>query len=189
MYKGYQKIFWGFFIATFSIIIGFIRIPPPFVGWMVVLSGINILNEGYKTDSFELAAKLSKYLIGLSLLGELISIFSVTSQNRFKLLDFMQIGVLILELLVVYKILEGSIEYLKANEIKIYPTQYEGNLRTYTIFFVIAAILICIGITLNNSVMVIGAILTFILRISVMVMMSNLKKLDIKMYDESKPRV
>jgi len=188
MYKGYQKIFWGFFIATFSIIIGFIRIPPPFVGWMVVLSGINILNEGYKTDSFELAAKSSKYLIGLSLLGELISIFSVTSQNRFKLLDFMQIGVLILELLVVYKILEGSIEYLKANEIKIYP-QYEGSLRNYTIFFVIATILICIGMTLNNSAMVIGGILAFILRISVMVMMSNLKKLDIKMYDESKPRV
>jgi len=183
MEQGYHKIFWGVFITSFNINLKFIKILPAFVGWMVVLSGIKILSESYKTDSFELAAKLSKYLIGLSLLGELISMFSVINLKRFILLDFMLIVVLILELLVVYKILEGSIEYLKANEIKIYP-QYEGSLRNYTIFFVIATILICIGMTLNNSAMVIGGILAFILRISVMVMMSNLKKLDMKMYDE-----
>ena len=60
-----------------------------------------------------------------------------------------------------------------------YPAQYEMNLKTYTIFFCIVTLLISIGLTLNNSMLAIGAILGLILRISVMVMINNIKKINL----------
>lgn len=176
MEKGYKRIFWGVFIATFNIKLGAITILPAFVGWVVIYNGINMLMEEFKTKSFEKAIKYSKYLIGVSIIGELISIFAGTSINSFIIFNYYPILMSILELLIIFHIIDGSMEYLNEKEIDTYPSDYEVNLKTYTIFFVISSVLMCIGITLNNYLLMIGAIIAILLRISTMVMMNNLKK-------------
>lgn len=173
MEKGYKNIFWGLFIATFNINFGFIKVLPAFVGWMILHSGIDILKEEFKSESFVKGGKYSKFLIVLSIIGGLISL----NINAFFLFKYFPIFVEVLELLTIFYIIEGSIEYLKANEVKVYPAQYEANLKTYTISFCIVTLLISIGLTLNNSILSIGAILAIVLRIVVMVMINNFKKM------------
>lgn len=175
MEKGFKNIFWGVFLATFNINFGFIKVLPAFVGWMVLNSGINLLMEEAESESLEKAQKYSKFLVILSIIGGLISL----NINVFFLFKYFPILVEIMELLTIFYLIEGCIEYLKANEVEMYPAQYEMNLKTYTIFFCIVTLLISIGLTLNNSMLAIGAILGLILRISVMVMINNIKKINL----------
>lgn len=179
MVKGYKNIFWGVFIATFNINLAFIKILPAFIGWIIVHNGIIILMEEFKTQSFEKAIKYSKYLIVLSIIGEFLSLFAGISINSIVLFSYFPVVTAIIELLMIFYIIDGSIEYFKEIEEEIYATQYEINLKTYTIFFVIEIILMCIGLMLNNILLTIAVILAIILRISVMVMINNLKKLYI----------
>ena len=37
MMKGYKKIFWGMFLSIFHVNLGYIRILPPFIAYLVVV--------------------------------------------------------------------------------------------------------------------------------------------------------
>lgn len=179
MKEGYNKIFWGIFIATFNIKLGPITILPGFVGWMIVLGGVNILSQEYNLDSFEAAKKYLKILVGLTLIGEVLTLFVGESLNNSLLFLYYPILVVTIELLMTYKILEGSIAYLRQNNLDNIALEYEINLRTYTIFYIIATIVFAIAITFNiEYLLIILAISIIILRISLMMMVSRLKKMD-----------
>jgi len=179
MREGYNKIFWGIFIATFNITLGAIKILPAFVGWMIVLGGINILNQECNLEPFKSGAKYSIYLITLSLIGGAISIFGGTIIDDSLLFLYYPILIVTIELLMTYKILEGSIAYLRQNNLDKVALEYEVNLRTYTIFYIIATIVFATAITFNiEYLLIILAISIIILRISLMMMVSRLKKMD-----------
>lgn len=179
MDKGYQNIFWGLFIISFNITLGIIKILPAFVGWMVILSGINILSEEFKSESFEVAAKYSGYLIALSLAGGALTLFGGSTINSSIILSFYPIIVMIFELLMAYKVLEGTIEYLRLKSLDEIAIDYEKNLRTYIVFYIIFTLSFCIALSLNlGYLLTITAICALILRISLMGMINRMKKLD-----------
>ena len=179
MDKGYQKIFWGLFIVSFNITLGIIKILPAFIGWMVILSGINILYEEFKSESLEVAAKYSRYLIALSLIGGALSLFGGSTINSSIIFTFYPIVVMIFELLMAYKVLEGSIEYLRLKNLDETAIDFEKNLRTYIVFYIIFTLSFCIALSLNlGYLLAITAIFALILRISLMGMINRMKKLD-----------
>lgn len=179
MDKGYQKIFWGLFILSFNITLGIIKILPAFIGWMVILSGINILYEEFKSESFEVAAKYSRYLIALSLVGGALSLFGGPTINNSIIFTFYPIILMIFELLMAYKVLEGSIEYLRLENLDEIAIDFEKNLRTYIVFYVIFTLSFCIALSFNiGYLLTITAIFALILRISLMGMINRMKKMD-----------
>lgn len=179
MDKGYQKIFWGLFIISFNITLGIIKILPAFIGWMVILSGINILYEEFKSESLEVAAKYSGNLIALSLVGGALSLFGGSTINNSIIFTYYPIIVMIFELIMAYKILEGSIEYLRLKNQDEIAIDFEKNLRTYIVFYVIFTLSFCVALSFNiGYLLTITAIFAIILRISLMIMINRMKKMD-----------
>lgn len=177
MDKGYTNIFWGLFIATFNIKLGIIKILPAFIGWIVLRTGLDILNENYENDAFKSAAIYSNWLILLSLFGGLFSFMGAEYSNSSIIFSYSPVIIMIVELLMGYKVLEGSIEYLKSENKEIIALEYEGNLKTYIIFFLISLFTLIIAITLNSrGLITASAILAIIIRISLMVMVNKMKK-------------
>ena len=185
MDKGYHKIFWGLIILSFYINLGPIKILPAFVGWLTILGGINILVQEYHSESFEISAKYSKVLVGLSIIGGLISLFAASYLNNSIVFSYFPIVIVILELLMVNKILEGSIERLKEDELEVNALELEGSQRTYTILFTISTIGIIVAITFNiGYLLTIVAIFSLLIRFFAMGMINNLKKTYLKIETE-----
>lgn len=179
MDKGYQKIFWGLFIVSFNITLGIIKILPAFIGWMVILSGINFLYKEFKSESLKVAAKYSRNLIALSLIGGALSLFGGSSINSSIVFTYYPIILMILELVMAYKILEGSIEYLRLENLDEIAIDFEKNLRTYIVFYVIFTLSFCVALSFNMGyLLTITAIFALILRISLMAMINRMKKMD-----------
>lgn len=180
MENGYQKIFWGVFLATFNIRIGSIKIVPAFAGWLVVLSGVNSLIENYQTISFSKAAKYSKLLILTLLLGSLSSLLVGHIFEGSVLFSFYPIISSIFEVLVIFKVLEGSIDYLKSMDEASLAEEFEAKQRGYTIFWIIVNVVLIIGLTLYSGWIIgFGGLSLIILRIYVMATMSRLRKLEL----------
>lgn len=178
MDKGYHKVFWGLFIATFNINLGIVKILPAFVGWIVISQGIDLLKEQFSTEAFDSAGKFSMLLVLLSLLGGGIALFGGPNINSSLILSYYPILTLGFDMLFGYKLLGGSIEYLEVVGNDELSSQYEGNQRTYTIFMVIAILAYILSNTINSSGLnTASAFLFIIIRISLMVMVNNLKKL------------
>lgn len=180
MENGYQKIFWGVFLATFNITIGSIKIVPAFVGWLVVLSGVNRLIENYQTISFGAAAKYNKILILTLLLGSLSSLLGAKIIEGSVLFLYYPIFSSIFEVIVIFKVLEGSINYLKSMDEDSLAQEFEAKQRGYTIFWVIVNVVLIIGLTLYSEWLIgFGGLSLIVLRIYVMTSMSRLRKLEL----------
>lgn len=181
MGRGYKTIFWGVFLATFNITLGAIKIVPTFVGWMVVLSGINTLREFHESTSFNEGVRYNHYLIIFSLLGGLLSFSSSPLLKSSIIFSYYVMIPNIFELLMVFKILEGSIDYLKSINQEDLSLEFEEKLRGYIIFEIITNIGLIISLTIYNGfLMAITAILAIILRIYIMTMMSRLSKMEVE---------
>ena len=177
MSEGYRKIFWGIFIATFNIKIGIVKILPAFVGFIIISSGINILIEETNIESFKKAKRYSNYTGLLLFLGGVISLSGINLEANI-LIQLSPIIYLILELLLFYKVFEGSIESLSREENTLeMVNEFISKQRFYTIASIIINLLLCIGITFNLGIQTFGAILLIIIRIFLMTSMSRLKKL------------
>jgi len=181
MDQGYKRIFWGVFLASFNITLGVIKIVPAFAGWMVVLSGINHIRTNYNNTAFNEAAKYNKYLIGFSLLGSLIDLIGNSTLNSSVIFSYYAVIPNIFELLMLFKIIEGSIDYLKSINEENLSLEFEEKQRTYTIFEIITIIGLIISLTIYNDVlMTITALMAIILRIYIMTMMGKLRKVELK---------
>ena len=137
MEKGYKNIFWGVFLATFNLNLGFIKIVPAFVGWMVVLSGINCLKESHDIVFFHQASKYNGFLIAFSILGSVLSLIGGWVINNSVIFSYYPIIIGIFEILMVFYILEGSIDHLKSNNEESLSLEFEEKQRSYIILEVI----------------------------------------------------
>lgn len=185
MSEGYRKIFWGIFIATFNINIGIVKILPAFVGFIVISSGINNILQEANYDSFKKAKRYSDYTGLILFLGGILSLSGVNLESNI-FIQLLPIAYLTLELLLFYKVFEGSIEKLSHDDestLAMLVYEFENKQRFYIISSIIINLFLMFSITFNWESQTFAAILLIILRIFLMTSMSRLKKLYLE--DES----
>ncbi|MDF2904708.1 MAG: hypothetical protein K0R34_29 [Herbinix sp.] len=173
MFKGFRTIFWGIFFVTFHINLGPIAILPVFVGYMIVLSGIDHLQESFDTLIFQ---KLRITSILLMILG-VISFVLLWAPQHSIIMNFYPLLFSVLELILVYNILEGSIEKLITVNDTDVAMNYRSEQRTYTVFMTIYIIGMCIAITIVESTLAfVMIIIGLFLRLWLMIMLGRLKR-------------
>lgn len=175
MYSGYNRIFWGYVITTFHINIGALRILPPFIGFMVIVSGINLLYRSTDLEPFKKAGGIGAIVVVLTLIGEVNSLMFMDSIDILVKESMIAIEIA-MEILMVYKCIEGSIIYFRDQGLNEVANNYIGSQR----FYIIAAILTTIVLSFNfmfNIAYLIGitAIMFIILRIYLMILFRGLR--------------
>ena len=174
MVEGFRTIFWGIFFVTFHINLGPIAILPLFVGYMIVSRGINHLREEFDTVHFEKARRISFWL---TLLGVFSFLLIWSPVQNTILLSYYPLLFSILELLLVYNLLEGSIERFITGDNKDVADNYRSEQRTYIVFMTIYIIGMCIAITIGeNTLAFVMLIIGLFLRLWLMVMLGRLKR-------------
>lgn len=179
MYKGYNKIFWGIFIMTFNFRFGPIIILPAFVGLFIMTSGLSALYSESKLQSFNKTQKFGVLTAILSIIGGIIGLFMEGSSGTSILMSIWVVGYNIVEVILFFKIIESSVEYLGSNNYPELADEYTRKQRTYTIISIINVILINFALMYNISLLLgIVPIMGIFMRIYLMVMFNKLKKLS-----------
>lgn len=176
MYGGYKKIFWGIFIATFNINIGVIKIFPSFVGFIIVLAGINSLYRETEIKAFDKARIYGAITTLMTLIGSILEFSSIEYMDIYLFNELWIIINSTIELMLFYKIIEGSIEYLKNNGYMIEVEENIGKLRIYIFLAVISITILSFATILNvvySNVIVAG--LMVVVRIYLMTTFHTLK--------------
>src|SRR5690606_129684 len=93
---------------------GYIKIVPAFVGWIVVVSGIGILKSNHESESFEKSERYTGWLVLLSLLGSLLGLFAGQKSNSSIIFSYYPVILYVVELLMIYEILNGTIDLLES---------------------------------------------------------------------------
>ena len=177
MFEGLNKMFWGIFLATFSINLGPIKILPSFIGFMILSSGINTIHNEHKTDEFKKALDYSRILIVIALFGGLIDFFTQGSYQYSILLQIWPIVLLIVELLMFYNFFLGVIMHFNSIGNLEVAERVTGSIRLYMIIFISSIAFLSFVLLFNlGGLNTLLAIIFVILRISLMVMISGLKK-------------
>lgn len=170
MYQAYNKIFWGIFVITFHVNFGVIRIFPTFIGFMIISSGIRTLYENTQIKSLNTARIIGNAMVVLSILGE-ITVLAFPDLGSLYMFNGIRVVLYTtIEILMFFKLFEGSIEYLNSSENK--EDLAEGNikyLKKYLITSTINVIILNFGVILNiGALETIAVLLMIILRISLM---------------------
>lgn len=177
MFDGLSKVFWGIFIATFNINLGPVKILPAFVGFMVISSGINTIYIEHKTDEFRKTLDFSRIVISMSLLGGVAGFFIQGSFQYSILLQIWSTIFMAAELIMFYYFFLGIIKYFDSIGNKEVADRVIDSSRLYMIVFIIViAILSCSMLFNLGELNTLLAIVLIILRISLMIMISGLKK-------------
>ncbi|WP_353093972.1 hypothetical protein [Tissierella praeacuta] len=181
MFKGYKQIFWGIFIATFNIKLGPIKILPAFVGLLLISIGLRKLYEETKVESFHKTQVIGVLAASISFIAGLLNYFSDKPINySIPILVFMAVYNII-ELILFFKILESSIEYLDSNNYTDIANENIAKLKGYTIISVINIVLMNFALLFNiNKLIFFVSLIGVILRIFIMVLVNRLKKLFIE---------
>lgn len=178
MREGYNKVFWGIIILTFSINIGSIRILPVFVGWLLIGNGIKILMEYQDTEALTKAYNMSNILTAITIIWGILDFFQVTGFPVF--FQYLPILTTILQLILFLKVFEGTIVFLKSKEELIKASHIETNLDTYMKATISAIIIYIIGITFYIEwILFISTIGMVLINIYLLTIFSRLSKLDI----------
>lgn len=171
MYSRYNKIFWGIFFATFSINIGSLKILPSFVGFLIILNGISVLYNETQLDSFKKAKIFAAIATIMNFTGWILSLFSSDIMNSFLINIIWMVLYAVIEMLLFYKIIEGSIEYFNINGYCEIANDNVMKARFYLIFSTILIILLSINEFLSTSALSILLLIGFIiLRIFLMIL-------------------
>lgn len=178
MNNGYKKIFWGFVFATFHINLGAIQIVPTFIGYIILYLGIEKIAKDYNLNSLD---KSSKYCSILALMS-FIAVAIPFAGLEFKSSIFNIIWITIfntIELFMVYKLLEGSVEILeKSNN----PLWSEYN-KKVAVYIILSTVFIALS-NINQIFMIDGLIagitlLALGIRIWIIILIGKLSKLEI----------
>lgn len=168
MYNGYNKIFWGIFIATFNIKLGMIKILPGFIGFMIILSGMGSLYRHTHIESFNRA----KIFGIMTVIGTFIGFFLSIQAMRFSI--FSQLLIVfytVMEVIMFYKYIEGSIEYFNNNNYEEWANECIKKLRFYTVVSITNLILLNFTLMFNITYLhILVGIIFIVLRIYLMVM-------------------
>ena len=176
MYEGLSKMFWGIFLATFSINLGPIRILPTFVGFMIISSGINTIYNEHKTDEFKKALDFSRITIIIALFGGLIDFFTAGNYEYSLILQIWPIMLMIVELLMFYNFLLAIIKYFHSIGNLEVSERVVASSRLYMIIYISSIAFLSFVLLFNLRLDTLLAIVFVILRISLLVIISGLKK-------------
>ena len=186
MAEGYKKIFWGIVISTFHVTIGMLTILPPFIGWIVVLTGISELEQQKSDEIFSSSKKGTLVLIILSLASVIISFLGNRTMESFIPIMFFPLIAEAIELVVFHKILEASVYHFSERNQQETASIYISKDKTYIVLMAIAFLLIAIAVTFNLATMnMIGALAAIISRIYLLTIMSALGKEEYKVEDNA----
>lgn len=178
MYNGYNKIFWGIIIATFNIKLGVIKILPSSIGFMVILSGISSLYRNTNIEAFKKARSFAIITIILTVIGEFREFLLIESMDFFVLNEFMIVFNVIMEMLMFYKCIEGSIGYLNVNNHVDLAEININKLRFYIIVSIINTIFLNFALVFNITFLsFITGIVLIILRIYLMVLIRGVRNI------------
>lgn len=166
MKSGYHKLFWGFFATTFHITIGSIKIFPPFVGYLIMVSGLNEIIIERKDPSLERAKSCTVFLALLNIANWFTSVSSDFDAVRVYVnLILMLIGA-IAEIVMYYNILNASARVLGELRYKSVEASYINNLRNILIFTIIGQLVFIISTTFVYEIMmVIGVVILLVFKI------------------------
>ncbi len=182
MERGYKKIFWALFFVTFHLNIGSLQLLPPFMGWLILLSGLQELtsalqNSSISTASFERGRTSGRILVGLTLLGTLGSLGTGGDWMEAPVMTFYPIIIIGLEIITFFYILEGTHEIFSALGFNERKEESEGKLRTYLLMVIPSGVLLTFALFFNHSFsMVIGVLLGLIAVIYLLVFIHQVKK-------------
>lgn len=147
MKSGYHKLFWGFFISTFHITIGSLKIFPPFVGYLIMVAAFTDLLSERKDPSFERAKSCSAFLALLNIAQWFISAsYDFEAVRIYANLILMLIGA-ITEIILYYELLNASARLLGDIRYKSIEVKFIYDLRYILIFTLIGQILYVISTT------------------------------------------
>jgi cytochrome c biogenesis protein CcdA len=174
MFDGFRIIFWGIFFITFHINLGPIAILPVFIGYMTVSRGIDHLLDEFSSSNFMKARKIS---FCLTLLGVFSFLLIWSPDQNSIIMTYYSLLFSVLELFLVYYLLEGSIEKLEMVNGMDEARDYRSEQRTYTVFMTIFIIGMCIAITIGETTLSFVVIIVgLVLRLWLMMMLGRLKR-------------
>lgn len=177
MEKGYNRLFWGVFIASFNIRLGIITILPPFLGWIVFFGGLTMLNERVATYSFGRALKFGIGIIIATLITTVSGGFSSVTSSSSSLLILLPLIPLLLEIGLIYFVLEGSKEALENLGYSTEGKKLEKDSKIYLFFMGLSVLLMIFSMAFGNifsSYITLG--LAIIARVYILFVFSDLKK-------------
>lgn len=178
MVVGYKRIFWGIFIATFSITIGKVTIVPSFIGWIVVLAGLLVLEDHFHKASL-FVPRISTIILIVASIGEWLFPLLINNVAGFFPLLLYQLVVIIIELVVFHKIITASYDNLNATGQLEAADKYINKDRTYMMLMGISLLLLVISFTLNHYVTgFMGIIMVIISRIYLLTVINSISNED-----------
>lgn len=174
MEKGYSKIFWGLVIATFNIKLGMIKILPAFVGFLIIYSGIGDIYSENPSEDFKAAKSIALSGASIYFISEAIALIIPQYEMANSILIILAS---IVELLMVSKIIEGSVDYLNNLDKDILADIFIKKQRKYILFYSISIIVLCFVLIFNIQILnATIAIALIFLRLYFISMINNLKK-------------
>ena len=181
MDRGYQKIFWGLLLVTFHLNLGAIQLLPPFIGWLILISGIRELshrfeNSSIATDSFHRGGTIAKALVVLTLLSTIASIAIGRDISESPVFMYYPMLIITLEIIVFFHVLEGTHQIFSTLGFEERALEASKKLRTYLVFALTSAILLIFALFFNHSpTMIIGLMTAIIAVIYLLVYLNQLK--------------
>lgn len=177
MDKGYHKIYWGLIFLSFHINLGPIKVIPAFVSWLIILLGVDILQKNYDSSSFKDSVIFIKILILVTVIGDLISMLQISPIYNSIIFSYLPILVMVLELIFASKVLEGSIEALRAEDKEDKALLLEYNQGYFIKLYTFAILGLILGLTLSHKILLtLGAIYALIISIFLISIINRLKK-------------
>lgn len=178
MYDGYNRIFWGIFITRFSINLGPVKILPAFVGYLLIVSGLDVLYEESLMDSYKKVKSLAMLIVGLSLIGLVIDFFSHGLGGSYFLSTSWTIGFMILEFLLYFKVIEASIDYLRDHDFEDLEEEYIIKLRKFTVFSMVNILLLGFSMIFNfNLLLKVFLYLSLLISVYLMTLVYGLRNI------------
>lgn len=173
MFEGFRILFWGIFLITFHINLGPIALLPVFIGYIVVSRGINHLQQEFASPYYQKAGNVS---LVLTILGVISFLLTWAPQQSF-FLSYYPLLFSILELMLVYYILEGTIEKFIEDDEKELARDYRSEQRTYITIMTVYIIGMCIAITFVSGILsFVMVLIGLFLRLWLMAMLGRLKR-------------
>lgn len=181
MYQGYKTIFWGIFFLTFHINIGFLQILPSFMGFVIIYWGIKCILEDYQSPNLYKAKTTTVFAILLSIIGGILDLGLIGFFQSTQLSLLIPISISVIELLLFYYLLTGSVELLMSYNLTEMAESYINKTRIYIILFSFLTIMEIIILIFNiDYLIIIYAMAVILIRIWLMTMCSTLKDTDFK---------
>ncbi|MDD6795895.1 MAG: hypothetical protein PUE01_10890 [Clostridiaceae bacterium] len=171
MINGYKKMLIGFIFVTLNVNIGSVSILPDFVGYILILSGINIELERRANNELELASKFCKILILMSTISFGLDIVYFNQGYKMPLYMIWICILMIMEIIMVYNLLYGSKDLLENMN---YDCLKLANM--YVIISAVNLVLININLVFMASIIrIITAIIAILLKLKIISLCNKLQ--------------